>query len=85
MLIAPYDNEFEISGFTIFIQGFFYLIMMGIANLFYNLGHYSDKHYNKNNSEAYRMRLFNIGFWFSVGLPFLIPILLVVSYFVRFA
>jgi len=85
ILIAPYDNDFEVTLFTIFFQGIGYLFMMLVANLFYNLGPYVDKQYNKDNSEAFRQRLFNFGFWFSVAIPFLIPILIVVEYFVRFA
>jgi hypothetical protein len=85
LLIAPYVNDFEITLFTIFFQGVGYLIMMLVANIFYNLGHYVDKHYNKTNSSAFRQRLFNLGFWFSVSLPFLIPLLIVIEYFFRFA
>lgn len=85
ILIAPYDNEFEVTLFTTFFQGIGYLFMMLVANLFYNLGPLVDKYYNKDNSEAFRQRLYNIGFWFSVGLPFLIPALIVVEYFIRFA
>ncbi len=85
ILIAPYDNDFEVTLFTILFQGIGYLFMMLVANLFYNLGPYVDKQYNNDNSEAFRQRLFNFGFWFSVGLPFLIPTLIVVEYFIRFA
>jgi cbb3-type cytochrome oxidase subunit 3 len=85
ILIAPYDIDFEVTLFTIAFQGVGYFFMMLIANLFYYLGPYVDKHYNKDNSEVFRHRLFNVGFWFSVALPFLIPILIVVEYFVRFA
>ena len=84
-LIAPYDNNFEVTLFTIIFQGIGYLFMMLIANIFYNLGPYIDKHYNKTNSDQYRQRLFNLGFWFSVSLPFLIPLLIVVEYYFRFA
>jgi len=84
-LIAPYDHDFEITLFTTLFQGIGYLIMMVIANLFFNLGHFADKHYNTTNSDTYRKRLFNFGFWFSVGLPFLILILVVISYLVRFS
>lgn len=70
ILIAPYDEEFEITLFTIFFQGMGYIFMMLIANLFYNLGALVDNHYNKENSVTFRTRLFNLGFWFSVGLPF---------------
>jgi hypothetical protein len=85
ILIAPFDNNFEVTLFTIVFQGVGYLFMMLIANLFYNLGPLIDRHYNKNNTEEFRERLFNFGFRFSVGLPFLIPISIVVEYFIRFA
>lgn len=83
-LIAPYDNEFEITLFTIFFQGVGYLIMMAIANLFYNLGYWADKNFNKDNSEKFRQRLFSFGFWLSCGLPFLIPVLTIVIYLVEY-
>jgi hypothetical protein len=84
LLIAPYDHNFEVTLFTIFFQGIGYLFMMLIANLLYNLGHLVDKKFNTDNSQSYRQRLFILGFWFSVGLPFLVPILIIVEYFVRF-
>lgn len=84
-LIAPHDEEFEITLFTIFFQSIGYLLMMGLANVCYNLGYMVDKHYNKDNNQAYRQRLFNFGFWFSVLLPFLVPILVIISYFIHFA
>jgi hypothetical protein len=34
ILIAPYDNEFEVTLFTMFFQGIGYLFMMVVANLF---------------------------------------------------
>ena len=74
-LIMPYDQEFEITLFTIIFQGFGYLVLMGIANLFYNLGAQYDRKYNISNDPKYRERLFKKGFWFSVLLPFLIPFL----------
>jgi len=83
-LIAPYDHEFEITLFTTLFHGIHFIFVLGIANLFYNLGYYVDKHYNKGNSEIFRKRLFNLGFWFSVGLPFLVPILVVINYLLRF-
>jgi hypothetical protein len=83
-LIMPYDEQFEITLFTTAFQGIGYLFMMFIANLFYDLGYWVDKIYNRNNSEAFRQRLFNIGFWFSCALPFLIPISLIIQYFIEF-
>ncbi|WP_210463374.1 hypothetical protein [Rufibacter roseolus] len=85
LLIAPYDYNFEITLFTIFFQGIGYLFMMLIANIFYNLGYIVDKNFNKDNSQSYRQSLYKLGLWFSVGLPFLVPILIIVEYFVRFA
>jgi hypothetical protein len=78
------DMEFEITIFTTAFQGIGYLIMMGIANLLYNFGSPADSLFNKTNDEKFRQRLFNLGYWFSFGLPFLIPVLLIVMYFVKY-
>lgn len=80
-LIAPYDPEFEITIFTIAVQGFGYLMMMGVANLLYSLGYWADARYNQADDAQFRRRLFRVGFWFSCGLPFLIPALWVAEWF----
>lgn len=79
-LIMPCDEDFELTLFTIIFQGIGYLIMMLIANLFYNLGYLADKIFNKDNIEQFRQHLFNFGYWFSFGLPFLIPTIIVITY-----
>jgi len=84
-LIMPYDENFEITLFTTVFQGIGYLLMMLIANLFYNLGHIADKKFNKVNDERFRERLFNIGYWFSFALPFLIPAMIVIMYIFEFS
>lgn len=84
-LIMPYDENFEITLFTTIFQGIGYLFMMFVANLFYNLGHVADKMFNKNNDEQFRKRLFNYGYWFSFGLPFLIPLMIVIMYIFEFS
>lgn len=81
--IMPYDNDFEITLFTLFFQGFGYLMMMGLANLCYNMGVYLDLN-NPENSEKFRKDLFKLVFWFSFLLPFSIPIMLLISYFSEF-
>lgn len=81
--IMQYDNDFEITLFTLFFQGFGYLMMMGLANLCYNMGVYLDLN-NPENSEKFRKDLFKLGFWFSFLLPFSIPIMLLISYFSEF-
>lgn len=84
-LVAPHVDDFEITIFTIAFQGAGYLLMMLVANVFYSLGEVFDGIFNQNNSDRYRNRLFNLGFGFSVGLPFLIPMGIVVQYFVLYA
>lgn len=83
-LIMPYDEDFEITLFTIFFQGIGYLVMIVFANLFYSLGVKHDLNYNKENTDDFRKNLFNLGFWFSVSLPFLAPLIGVISYFLNY-
>lgn len=83
-LIMPYDSEFEITLFTIVFQGIGYLIMIVFANLFYSLGVRQDLNYNKGNTNDFRKNLYNLGFWFSVSLPFLAPGMIVISFFLNF-
>lgn len=82
--IMPYDDEFDITLFTIAFQGIGYLIMIVFANLFYSLDVTEDLNHNKENTDDFRKNLFNLGFWFSVSLPFLAPLWLLISYFLNF-
>jgi hypothetical protein len=79
IIIAPHE-EFEETIFEIAYQGAGYLLMIGIANIFYCLGSITDLLFNKNNSQRFRERLFGLGSWFSFSLP----ILLILSVMVRF-
>ncbi len=72
--------EGELTIFTILFQGIGYLIMIGIANLFYYLGPVSELIIESKNSEKYRNLTYKIGFWFSCGVPFLIPISLFIEF-----
>lgn len=81
-IVVP-DNQFEITIFTTFFQGIGYVMMMGMANLFYYLGPLADRLFNKASDDRFRQRLFNLGYWFSFCLPFLVPILLIVLYLLR--
>lgn len=83
-LIMPYDDDFEITLFTIVPQGIGYLIMILIANLLYSLGVSFDLNCNKENTERFRKNLFCLGFWFSVSLSFLAPLMILISYFLNF-
>jgi|SRR5579862_2897738 len=70
----------EITFFTIVFQAFGYLLMMGIANLCYNLGQWSESVIRPTNIGRYRRVAHWIGFWFSALLPFAIPALVAWSY-----
>jgi len=67
---------------TIFFLSIIYFIAMFIFNLLYKLGHLADYLFNKSNNEKIRIILFNLIYWFSVALPFLIPVIPIVIYFI---
>src|SRR5271169_4543065 len=52
-------------------QGFAYLVMIGVANLCYYLGQWSERLVRPANVAGYRKIIFGLGFWFSVLLPFI--------------
>jgi hypothetical protein len=72
IFIAPHAVEFEDTIFEMAFQGMFYLIMMLIANAFYTFGSLIDLSINTGNSNRFRERLFALGYWFSVALPSLV-------------
>ena len=76
-LHAP--GEFEITIFTTLFQGFAYLVMIGMANLCYYFGPWSERLLHPNKVERYRKIAFRLGFWFSVLLPFTPSALLLFS------
>ena len=68
-------KDFKVTGFTLFFGAIGYGILMGIANVFYGLGNLVDVTFNPAGKESFRIKLYNTGFWFSVALPFTIPLL----------
>lgn len=72
------DNP-EMTLFTVLIQGILYLLIMAAANLFYLAGPLSEAVLRPMDVDGYRRRMFGLGFWFSVALPFAYPALLTVS------
>ena len=72
--------EGELTIFTIIFQAIGYLIMMGIANLFYYLGPISELLIKPENAKNYRILTYRIGYWFSCGIPFLVPLLLFIEF-----
>ena len=78
--LIPSSPENEITLFTTIFQGIGYLIFIGVANIFYFLGSILEKVIKPNNIDKFRIVTFNLGFWFSVILPFTIPISLLFFY-----
>jgi hypothetical protein len=64
----------DITIFTTAFQGVCYLLAMGVANIFYYLGPVSERIFKPKNIFIYRVITFNLGFYFSVLLPFSIPV-----------
>jgi hypothetical protein len=56
-------------------QGVAYLIFMAVANLFYLSGPVAEKLMQPADITGFRRRMFGLGFWFSVALPFFLPVL----------
>lgn len=84
-LISPNDETFEITFFTITLQIVGYLFLMLIANILYGFASFLDVRMNKNENEKLRKQLFQIVFWVSVLLPFLIPLRLLIVYFTLYS
>jgi hypothetical protein len=76
--LLPEDAGIAITPFTILFQGVGYLLMIGVANVFYSLGPLSEYIVRPSDPERYRRVCYRLGFWFSVLLPFSIPALLTV-------
>jgi hypothetical protein len=72
----------EITLFTILLQGIGYLFFMLVANVFYFLGALSERLPRIRDLESHRRLAYALGFWFSVALPFVAPVLL--AYFAIF-
>lgn len=71
-------SEIKVTPFTTLFQGVGYLFMMGVANVCYFLGPVSECLFRPRNFERYRQICYGLGYWFSVLLPFSIPVLLIV-------
>jgi hypothetical protein len=72
------DTDYEVTVFTILVQGILYLFAMGIANLCYNLGPALESRLGGRDVATYRRDAFRAGLWFSVALPFLVPAIIFV-------
>ncbi len=68
--------DFEITAFTTLFQGIGYLFAIGLANLAYCAGPVLETIIPAERIAIYRRISFWLGFWFSVALPFCVPLLL---------
>ncbi len=73
----------EITLFTTAFQAIGYIVMMGIANLCYNVGRWSESLVRPVKIESYRLFAYWMGFSFSVLLPFAVPALVAWSYLIH--
>ena len=64
---------FSISVSVTLAQGLAWLVAMGVANLAYFLGPVSERIFKPDDPDAYRRRIYGLGFWFSIAVPFLFP------------
>ena len=73
-----WDGELTLFSFAFQMIGF--IVLVGIANLFYNLGAFSERLVKPKNIEQYRRRIFSIGYWYSCLLPLIVPLSLLADY-----
>jgi hypothetical protein len=70
----PFATVAETLGQTIFL-GTMYLVVMGVANLCYLLGPFAETVLKPADPDRYRRAAYAMGFWFSVGAPFLFTLM----------
>jgi quinol-cytochrome oxidoreductase complex cytochrome b subunit len=63
-LHAP--GDWEITIFTTVVQGFAYVVAMGVANICYFLGPWAERVVEPRNVATFRTIAFRLGVWFSV-------------------
>lgn len=76
--LLPADAHFNVPGLITLLHGIGYLVMIGLANIFYCLGPFGEMFVRAAHVVRYRRICYGLGFWFSVLLPFTIPVLLTV-------
>jgi hypothetical protein len=73
----------EITLFTTAFQGLGFLVMVAVANVCYLAGPFCESIIRPQNVDRYRRLTFQLGFWFSVFLPFTIPVIVASSYLIH--
>jgi hypothetical protein len=75
--------EIDVTIFTVLFHGIAFAFYVFVANVFYFLGAWSERLPRIRSLEAHRRTTFALGFWLSVALPFLEPLLLAYTAFSR--
>ena len=60
-------------------QGLAWLVAMGVANVLFLLGPVSEMVLRPADADGYRRRMFGLGFWFSMAVPFIFPALMLIN------
>lgn len=81
VLIQPRvgGEPFTVTLSLTLAQGLAFLIIMAVANVCFLIGPVSETVLRPDDRDAYRRRMFGLGFWFSVALPFVFPALMLVN------
>jgi hypothetical protein len=79
LLLLTYAAPRFVDGRMVLAQTLFlgagYLVVMGAANIFYLLGVLTESIAKPEAVEHFRERTWAIGFWGSIALPFLFPLM----------
>ncbi len=75
--------EIDVTIFTVIFHGIAFAFYVFVANVFYCLGALSERLPRMRSLESPRQMSFTFGFWLSVALPFLEPLLLAYVAFSR--
>jgi hypothetical protein len=70
-------GDVEVTIFMMGFQGIVFLVAMAVANVCYNLGPLGERIVRPSDVDRFRTRVYALGLWFSVALPFLVPVLLI--------
>ena len=73
----------EITLFTTAFQGLGFLFMVAVANVCYLAGPLCESIIKPKNMDRFRSVTFQLGFWFSALLPFMIPVAIASSYLIH--
>ena len=81
LLISPQvlNAPFGLSLSLTLGQGLAWLVAMGVANILFLLGPVSEMVLRPADADDYRRRMFGLGFWFSMAVPFIFPALMLIN------